>query len=106
MTAAPLSLTTWSMARLRLEVSLVRRRASVARTHAAAYLGDQVVAECEMFLGIVPDRTEIDATAIVHPSAQIGDGHFTITAAYSGPANGMPLLDVSFSLWKRSMPSS
>ncbi len=59
---------------LRLEVSLIRRRANVARTHAAAYLDDQVVAECEMFLGIVPDRTEIDATAIVHPSAQIGQG--------------------------------
>ena len=60
--------------RLRLEVSLVRRRARVARAHATAYLADQVVAECEMFLGIVPDRTEIDATAIVHPSAQIGEG--------------------------------
>jgi UDP-N-acetylglucosamine acyltransferase len=60
--------------RLRLEVSLERRRASLARAQAAAYLDDQVVAECELLLGVVADRTEIDPTAIVHPAAQIGQG--------------------------------
>jgi UDP-N-acetylglucosamine acyltransferase len=71
--------------RLRLEISLGRRRAALARARAAAYRDDQVVAECELLLGIVPDRTEIDATAIVHPSAVIGEGttigpHATIGA--------------------------
>src|SRR5262245_38726040 len=45
--------------RLRLEVALGRRRRSLARARATAYLGDQVVAECELLLGVVPDRTEI-----------------------------------------------
>jgi UDP-N-acetylglucosamine acyltransferase len=71
--------------RLRLEISLGRRRAALARARAAAYRDDQVVAECELLLGIVPDRTEIDATAIVHRSAVIGEGttigpHATIGA--------------------------
>jgi len=60
--------------RLRLEVSLERRRASLARAQAVAYLDDQVVAECELLLAVVADRTEIDPTAIVHPAAKIGQG--------------------------------
>src|SRR6267154_4854858 len=36
--------------RLKLEVSLGRRRASLARAEAAAFVGDQVVAECELLL--------------------------------------------------------
>jgi UDP-N-acetylglucosamine acyltransferase len=60
--------------RLRLEVALGKRRSAIVRAQATAYLGEQVVAECELLLGIIPDRTEIDTTAIVHPSAQIGEG--------------------------------
>src|SRR6266849_5590260 len=60
--------------RLRLEISLGRRRSSLARAQAAAYVGDQVVAEAELLLGLVPDRTEIDPSAIVHPRARSGDG--------------------------------
>ena len=60
--------------RLRLEVSLERRRNSLVRAQAAAYLDDQVVAECELLLGVEADRNEIDPTAVVHPSAQIGQG--------------------------------
>src|SRR5437879_56470 len=60
--------------RLRLEVSLGRRRATLARAYAAAFVGDQLVAEAELLLGVVPDRTEIHQTAIVHPRAQIGEG--------------------------------
>ena len=60
--------------RLRLEISLGRRRASLARANAAAYVGDQVVAEAELLLGLVPDRTVIHATAVVDPRAQIGEG--------------------------------
>jgi 3-hydroxyacyl-[acyl-carrier-protein] dehydratase len=53
--------------RLRLEISLGRRRAALARAQATAYVGDQIVAEAELLLGLVPDRTEIDPAAIVHP---------------------------------------
>ena len=60
--------------RLRLEVSVGRRRAALARVKAAAFVGDQVVAEAELLLGILPDRCAIDPTAIVHARAQIGDG--------------------------------
>jgi UDP-N-acetylglucosamine acyltransferase len=60
--------------RLRLEVTLDRQRASLAKAQATAYLDDQVVAECELVLGLVPDRTYIDPTALVHRSAQIGQG--------------------------------
>jgi UDP-N-acetylglucosamine acyltransferase len=60
--------------RLRLEVSLGRRRATMARAQGTAYLGDQIVAECELLLGIVPDATFIDPTAVVHPSAVVGRG--------------------------------
>jgi UDP-N-acetylglucosamine acyltransferase len=60
--------------RLRLEISLGRRRSSLARAQAVAYVGDQIVAEAELLLGLVPDRTDIDPAAIVHPKAQVGAG--------------------------------
>ena len=60
--------------RLRLEVCLGRRRAAMARAQGTAYLGEQIVAECELLLGLVPDRTVIDPTAVVHHSAVIGPG--------------------------------
>jgi UDP-N-acetylglucosamine acyltransferase len=60
--------------RLRLEISLGRRRAALARAQATAYVGDQVVAECELLLGVVVDGTEIDPSAIVEPGAEIGAG--------------------------------
>src|SRR5438876_3151688 len=60
--------------RLRLEISLGRRRASLARAQAIAYVGDQVVAEAELLLGLIADRTQIDPTAIVNPRAHIGEG--------------------------------
>jgi UDP-N-acetylglucosamine acyltransferase len=71
--------------RLRLEVSLGRRRRRLARARAAAFVGDQVVAECELILGLVPDAIDIDPTALVDPTAVIGEGttigpHATIGA--------------------------
>lgn len=60
--------------RLRLEISLGRRRSSLARAQAVAYVGDQIVAEAELLLGLVPDRTDIDPAAIVHPKAHVGAG--------------------------------
>ena len=71
--------------RLRLEISLGRRRASLARARAVAYVGDQIVAEAELLLGLVPDRTEIDPAAIVHPKAQIGAGTKIGPLAVIGP---------------------
>jgi UDP-N-acetylglucosamine acyltransferase len=60
--------------RLKLEVSLGRRRSALARARAGAFVGDQLVAEAELLLGVVPDRTEVDPTAIVDARAQIGRG--------------------------------
>lgn len=60
--------------RLRLEVTLGRRRASLARAQAAAYVEDQLVAEAELLLTLEEDRTEIDPAAIVDRHARIGAG--------------------------------
>jgi UDP-N-acetylglucosamine acyltransferase len=60
--------------RLRLEVTLGRRRTTLARAQAAAIVGDQVVAEAELLLGVVADETHIHESAIVHPRARIGRG--------------------------------
>src|SRR5215210_1006765 len=59
---------------LRFEVTLRSRRASLARAQAAAYVGDQIVAEAELLLGLKSDNTVIDSTALVHAGAQIGEG--------------------------------
>jgi UDP-N-acetylglucosamine acyltransferase len=67
--------------RLRLEVVMGARRSGLARAHAAAYLGDAVVAEAELVMGLVGARAEagktsatIHPTAIVHSGASIGAG--------------------------------
>jgi UDP-N-acetylglucosamine acyltransferase len=71
--------------RLRLEVSLGRQRKPLAKAQAAAFLGDQVVAECELLLTVVPDRTSIDPSANVDPTAEIGDGSVIGPHATIGP---------------------
>ena len=71
--------------RLKLEISLGPRRAALARAQATAYVGDQIVAECELLLGLMPERTDIDASAVVHPSAEIGDGATIGPHAVIGP---------------------
>ena len=62
--------------RLRLEVVMGARRSRIARTHAVAYIGDEVVAEAELVMGLVGVTTapRIHPTAIVHASARIGEG--------------------------------
>jgi UDP-N-acetylglucosamine acyltransferase len=66
--------------RLRLEVTLGARRTNLARAHGTAYLGDRVVAEAELVLGLigVPKDARADVTihptAIVHPDARVGAG--------------------------------
>ncbi|MGH9373660.1 MAG: 3-hydroxyacyl-ACP dehydratase FabZ, partial [Vicinamibacterales bacterium] len=65
---------------LRLEVTLGPRRTNLARAHGTAYLGERVVAEAELVLGLTGVPIEADAgvtihpTAIVHPGARIGAG--------------------------------
>jgi len=71
--------------RLRLEISLGRRRGGIARAQAIAYVGDQVVAEAELLLGLIADRTQIDPTALVHPRAYIGEGTTIGPHATVGP---------------------
>jgi UDP-N-acetylglucosamine acyltransferase len=66
--------------RLRLEVSVGRRRTRLARAHGTAYLGERVVAEAELVLGLTGGApagrvgVTIHPTAIVHPGARIGPG--------------------------------
>jgi UDP-N-acetylglucosamine acyltransferase len=60
--------------RLRLEVTLGHARSNMAKAKAVAYVGEQIVAEAELLLGLAPDRTRIDSAARVHPRAEIGDG--------------------------------
>jgi len=60
--------------RLRLEVSLGRRRSQLARAHALAHVGDRIVAEAELLLGLETNCAHVDPTAIVDPSAVIGAG--------------------------------
>jgi UDP-N-acetylglucosamine acyltransferase len=60
--------------RLRLEVTLSRSRKSLAKVRGIAYVGDQVVAEADFLLAIMPDGVRIHPTAVVMKGAQIGDG--------------------------------
>jgi UDP-N-acetylglucosamine acyltransferase len=60
--------------RLRLEVTLDRRRTSLARAKGVASVDDHVVAEMDLLLAFGPSEARIDPTAIVHPGAAIGEG--------------------------------
>ena len=60
--------------RLMLEVSLGRRRSTLAKAAAVAYVGEQRVAEAELLLAIEPGAAYVDPTAHVHPAARIGKG--------------------------------
>jgi UDP-N-acetylglucosamine acyltransferase len=71
--------------RLRLEVSLGRRRTGLARAQATAYVDDQVVAEAELLLGLTRDKTRIDPTAVVDSRAKIGPGTTIGPHALVGP---------------------
>jgi len=71
--------------RLRLEVTIGRRRSSLARAQVKAYVGDQIAAEAELVLGLVHDGTEIHPSAIVHPRAYVGRGSIIGPHAVIGP---------------------
>jgi UDP-N-acetylglucosamine acyltransferase len=71
--------------RLRLEITLGRSRASLARAQATAFVGDQIVAEAELLFGLHRAGTHIDGTAHVHPEARIGEGTTVGPHASIGP---------------------
>src|SRR5262245_60013072 len=66
--------------RLRLEVTMGPRRARLARAHAVASIGDEIVAEAELLLALVGSRSSgragvtLDPTAIVRPVPRRGGG--------------------------------
>src|SRR5262245_6640211 len=71
--------------RLRLEVSLRRRRGALAWAQASDHVGEHVVAEAELLLGLMPDSTQIDRPAIVRAGARIGEGTVIGPHATVGP---------------------
>jgi UDP-N-acetylglucosamine acyltransferase len=71
--------------RVRLEVTLGRRRSSLVRARGLAYVGDQVVAEADLLLALTPGPSSVHPTAIVHPDAVIGSGTVVGPYATVGP---------------------
>jgi UDP-N-acetylglucosamine acyltransferase len=71
--------------RLRLEVTLGRVRSRLAKAQGAAYVGDQIVAEAELLLGIEPGASMVDPTARVHPTTRVGAGATIGPHAVIGP---------------------
>jgi len=59
---------------VRLEVEVRSRRPAAARVRGIAHVGDQVVAEAQLLLGITSRGAHIHPSACVHPGARIGDG--------------------------------
>jgi UDP-N-acetylglucosamine acyltransferase len=71
--------------RLRLEVSLGKRRGDVVRATALAAVDGQTVAEAELILAISEHETEIDPTAHIAATATIGAGTVIGPHAVIGP---------------------
>ena len=70
--------------RLKLEVTLDRRRGPIVRARASAEVGGQLVAEAELVLAVT-DEARIDPTAHVDPRARIGAGTVIGPHAVIGP---------------------
>ena len=51
-----------------------RARTSLAKARAVAYVGDQIVAETNLLLAVMPDGVRIHPTAVVMKGAEIGAG--------------------------------
>ena len=60
--------------RLRLDVTLSRAKTRLVKARGIAYVGDQVVAEADLLLAVMPDGVRIHPTAVVMKGATIGDG--------------------------------
>lgn len=70
---------------LRLEVTAGRSRSRLFKADARALVGDQVVAEAELLLGVDPGAAFIHPSASVHPSATVGAGSTIEANAVVGP---------------------
>ena len=71
--------------RLRVTVSIRRRRRGMAVAAAVAHVGEHVVVEAELRLGLLFDEARIDSTARVAPEARIGAGTVVGPHAVIGP---------------------
>jgi UDP-N-acetylglucosamine acyltransferase len=71
--------------RLRVEVSLARRRGAIARAKGVANVDDQMVAEAELILAVEEDDVVVHRAAHVHPRALIGAGTAIGPNAVIGP---------------------
>jgi UDP-N-acetylglucosamine acyltransferase len=71
--------------RLTLEVSILRRRSTLAKAAAIAFVGSQRVAEAELLLAIERGAAYVDPTAQVHPGARIGEGSIIGANCTIGP---------------------
>jgi UDP-N-acetylglucosamine acyltransferase len=71
--------------RLLLEVTIGRRRRRLAVAAAKARVGDHVVAEAELLVGLVVDEARIDSSAHVATGAEIGAGTVVGPNAVIGP---------------------
>ena len=71
--------------RLRVAVTIRRRRRRMAVAAAVGHVGEHVVAEAELLLGLVLDEARIDRTARVAPEARIGAGTVIGPNAVIGP---------------------
>lgn len=71
--------------RVRLELSIERRKSTMARVRGVAYVGDQIVAEGTLVMAIEPEPAIVHPTAIVEQGAQIGVGTIVGPNAVIGP---------------------
>lgn len=75
--------------RVRLEVSVGRRRGPIARAAGIAYVGEHIVAEADLILAIRPERAftkrDIHPTAIIGTGAEVGEGTVIGPYAVIGP---------------------
>jgi UDP-N-acetylglucosamine acyltransferase len=71
--------------RVRLELSVERRRATMARVRGVAYVQDQIVAEGTLVMAIEPEPALVHPTAVVEQGAEIGPGTTIAPNAVIGP---------------------
>ncbi|HUE90189.1 MAG TPA: acyl-ACP--UDP-N-acetylglucosamine O-acyltransferase [Vicinamibacterales bacterium] len=71
--------------RLRLEVSVARRRGDLVRATAVAAVDGQTVAEADLILAVRDENARIDPSAHVAPTARIGAGTVIGPNAVIGP---------------------
>jgi UDP-N-acetylglucosamine acyltransferase len=70
---------------LRLDLTLERSRARLAVVRAAAFVGDDIVAEATLLMAIDQEPASIHPTAIVHSGARVGRGTVVGPHAVIGP---------------------